>query len=196
MRHGFLLYSPARWITMLFLMATCRLFSQQATSGGEYGAVTMKIGTIRNSSAMFVGGRGGWILDQSYGIGIGGYLLVKDLSARVSDTSGNSRLMASYGGLDIEYLVPLDSPFHFSAQALLGGGIVGHVENRYVNPRPHYDPFVVFEPGLNVEIGLTEIFRFTLGASYRFVGWLSSPVATNTDLSGPMFNISVKAGFL
>jgi hypothetical protein len=180
---------------MLFLVSTCRLSAQQGASGGGYGAVTMKIGTIRNAGAMFAGGRAGWVLDHTYGIGIGGYFLVNNVSARVSDTSDDSRLMVSYGGLDIEYLVPLDSTFHFSAQALLGGGAVGHVENRYVNPRPHYDPFVVFEPGLNVDIGLTKVLRLSLGASYRFVGWLSSPAATNGDLSGPMFNVSIKAGF-
>jgi hypothetical protein len=195
MTRRLLFSSPVLPIVLLFLMTTCTAFAQQTESSGEYGVVTVKIGTIRNLDATFAGGRGGWILDHAYGIGIGGYWLVNDLPARAPDTSGNSRMMVSYGGLDIEYSVPLDSTFHITAQGLLGGGAVGHMEKRYVNSRPHYDPFVVFEPGVNVDIGLTGIFRLTVGGSYRFVGRLSSPVATNSDLSGPMVNVSIKAGF-
>ncbi len=195
MNHRFTFFPSIGLVSMLFLVVSVGANAQSTESGGEYGALTVKVGAIRNSSAVFVGGRGGWILDHHLVAGIGGYILANNVVARVSDTAGNARLSASYGGLDIGYLVPLDSSIFISAQALAGGGAVGHTENRYTNPRPHYDPFVLFEPALNVDIGLTRIFRFSLGASYRFVGRLSSPVATGSDLSGPTFNVSITAGF-
>jgi len=180
---------------MLFLVLTGVAPAQQAESNKTYGVATLKLGSIRNSSATYAGGRGGWVLDGNYGIGIGGYWLLNNLKARVPDTSGDSRMMVSYGGLDLEYLVPLDSSFRISAQALVGGGAVGYTEGRYTNPRPHYDPFVVFEPGVNVEADLTRVFRFVVSGSYRLVGRLSSRIATNSDIAGPTFGVSIKAGF-
>ncbi len=182
-------------VTALFVLATCSAFGQNGESNLEYGAVVSKIGTLRNASAIFVGGQGGWILDRNYAIGIGGYLLVNNVRARVPDTSGNDRMMASYGGLDLEYLYPFYDSFLITVQTLVGGGAIGHMENTYINPRQHYAPFFVLEPGVNIDFGISTIFRLGVGASYRFVGWLSSAIATNADMSGLMFNVSIKAGF-
>ncbi len=179
------------------LLTACpgRAGAQQAERNGTYGVATLKLASVRNSGATFAGGRGGWIVNGAYGIGIGGYWLVNDLAARAPDTSGSSQMMVSYGGLDLEYYFPLDSTFHVSAQALMGGGAVGYTEAHYTNPRPHYDPFIVFEPGVNFEVGFGKTFRFVVGGSYRLVSRLSSRAATNGDLSGLAFGISVKAGF-
>ena len=179
---------------LLILLLTGSAFAQEPGPTSKYGAVTVKVGTIGKTNAVFVGGCGGWNLDRNYGVGIAGYLLVGGVPARTSDASGDSRMMAGYGGLEVEYLVPLDSSFQISAQALVGGGAVGFVENRYADARPHYHPFIAFEPGVNFDIALIRFFRLTFGAGYRFVGLLSSPVAGNSDMNGPTFSISVKAG--
>lgn len=180
---------------VLPLLVALPASSQTKSSSGEFGAVDVSFGGIRNSGAVFVGGRGGWVIDQNYAIGIGGYLLASDVSARVPDTSRDNHLMVSYGGLDLEYTHPLSRGAYLTARALVGGGAVGHVENVYLNPRPHYDPFLVVEPGLTVDVSLSEIFKLSAGVGYRFAGLLSSNAATNGDLTGVLFNISVKAGF-
>ena len=179
--------------SMLLVLVTIPVLAQDAGSGNEFGAVDSKFGTVRSSNAVFIGGRGGWIFGGTYAVGIGGYLLVNDVPARVPDTAGNHRLMASYGGLDLEYVYPLSSSLHLTFQTLIGGGAVGHTEDHYRNPRQHYDPFFVLEPAINAYVTLSKIFSLGLGISYRLVGWLSSTAATNADLSSLSLNVAVKA---
>ena len=163
---------------------------------GAYGAVVSRIGLVRNSPAVFVGGRGGWIVGHTLAIGIGGYMLVNDVSARIPDTSGNHVMTMDYGGLDLEYGSQISDSYSLTVQALIGAGSIGHKEIPYLNRRQYHDPFLVFEPSLSIEIGITKIFRIGIGAGYREVAWLKSDLASSADLSGPSGFLSLKFGFL
>jgi hypothetical protein len=162
---------------------------------GAYGVVVSRIGLVRNSTAVFVGGRGGWIVNHTFAIGLGGYMLMNDVSARIPDTSSNRLISLEYGGLDLEYISPIGDCF-LTLQTLVGAGSIGHKEIPYLNRRQYHDPFFVFEPSLNIEIGVTKIFRIGIGASYREVAWLNSRLASSADLSGPSGFLSLKLGFL
>lgn len=185
-------------IILLFLVAAVghAQDSKNSTDGtnGEYGAVVSRIGTVRNSTAVFVGGRGGWIIDRTFAIGIGGYMLVNDVQARVPDTSGNHLFTMAYGGLEFEYSLFTSTSFRITFQELFGAGSISHEESPYLNHRQYHDPFLVFEPGLYAEIEVTKTFRIGAGVSHRAVLFLSSKLASNADLSSPTGFVSLKVG--
>jgi len=41
------------------------------------------------------------------------------------------------------------------------------------------------EPGATLDLNVTPWLRFSVGASYRFISGVDSPVSTNADLSAP-----------
>jgi hypothetical protein len=163
---------------------------------GEYGVVTSSVGSIRNTSAVLLGGRGGWIVSPTFSIGIAGYALMNDVSARLPDTSGNRFMTMSYGGIDLEYTFAINNTWFLTFQELIGAGSISHKESPYLNKKQYHDPFAVFEPSLSIEVGVAKIFRIGIGASYRDVEWLESSLATKADLGGPSAFVSLKIGFL
>lgn len=169
--------------------------AQNSETGRMYGAVVSKVGMVRDTKALFVGGRGGWIIDDAFAIGIEGYMLVNNIDARVPDTSGNHFLTMDYGGIDLEYITPIGGHYYLTFQTLIGGGAIGHQEVPYLDRRQYHDPFIVVEPGVSVEIAATSIFRIGIGASYRQIALLKSNLATQNELSGPSGFLSLKVGF-
>lgn len=193
MKHT--LSNSLRILAALLLLNTVPALAQNAESSGEYATVVSNTGMVRNTRALFIGGRGGWTFDHTYAIGIGGYTLLNDIQARIPDTSGNYLMTMSYGGFDLEYSSSIGESYYVTIQTLVGAGSIGHKETVYLNPRQYHDPFFVFEPSVSVEIAVTKIFRIGIGASYREVASLESNIASNSDLSGASGFLSLKVGF-
>lgn len=135
------------------------------------------------------------MLDRSFAVGIGGYMLLNNVPSRVVDTLGNPDLTLSYGGLTLGYVLPLGGSYDAIFQALVGAGSISHKEVPYVDRRQYHDPFFVVEPGVTVEASVTRIFRIGIGASYRQVAWLNSGIASQSELSNFSGNLSLKVGF-
>ena len=196
MTNRFLFKDSAKIFALLVLLATASAAAQQADTLREFGAVVTKVSTLRNGTALIIGGRGGWIIDRAYAVGIEGYMLMNNIEARIPDTSGNHLLTFSYGGLDLEYSPSLGNSFSWTLQVLVGAGSIGHKEIPYLDRRQYHDPFFVLEPSLTVEMGLMKILRLGFGAGYRGVGGLKSALASGKELSGPSASLSLKIGFL
>ncbi|HEY6952938.1 MAG TPA: hypothetical protein VI758_11055 [Bacteroidota bacterium] len=165
-----------------------------SVSSGEFGAIDTRIGTVRNATAIFVGGRGGWIINQAVAIGIGGYALVNNVPARIPDTSGNHLLTMAYGGIDVEYNLLTTGSLRITFEELLGAGSISHEEIPYLNHRQYHDPFLVFEPGLSAEFKVTRILSVGAGVSHRVVFLLSSKLASNAELGSPSGFVSLNVG--
>lgn len=187
--------SPGIIVALLFLASTSA-FAQFPDSVKAYGAVVSRISALRNTTAITIGGRGGWIIDHKFGIGIGGYMLANNVDAGIPDTAGNHWMTLSYGGVDLEYVSTISDSYFLTLQALIGAGSISHEEIPYLDRRQYHDPFVVVEPGVGLEIGVTRIFRIGIGVSYKQVAWLKSSIASSADLSGPSAFLSLKVGFL
>jgi len=54
--------------------------------------------------------------------------------------------------------------------------------------------FFVLEPGVNIELNMTKIFRLDLGVSYRFISGTDLQRLSNNDLSDFSFNLCLKFG--
>ncbi|MFA6235170.1 MAG: hypothetical protein WC824_13430 [Bacteroidota bacterium] len=187
------------------------LFGSPVEHGGFGGLVT-KLTPIRGEMAVMSGGYGGWLIDHRLMLGGGGYGVVTSVRASTeaeqaySVNNENLYVEFGYGGFVAEYILIPSKLVHVNVQALVGGGSVNYRENRYGDDdifgdddhSMHRGPgevLFVAEPAVNVELNVTDWFRVSAGASYRFVSGLNSLRGLeNKDLSGPSGSIALKFG--
>jgi hypothetical protein len=198
-------------LVLLLILCALPLMAQEETllgSGpvehGGYGALVVKFTSVNNQLGVLVGGRGGWIINHTFSIGIAGYGLVNEVSARVPGPLGQPYVNLGYGGLDLEYIANSDDLVHCSVHALIGGGAVGFRSARWHDISWSYDdeddwdglhePFFVVEPGVNVDLNVTTWFRLSVGGAYRFVGGVGSDATTRNDITGPSAMLTFRFG--
>jgi hypothetical protein len=175
---------------------------------GYGGSLVTKVGKINNETTLIVGGRGMFLMDHAYSVGLGFYGLSTNTKALVPDPNDitSNRMGMGYGGLELEYIISSNNLVHFTIQTLVGGGGVGYFKdwrhNNYDNNNDYYhdnemeniDGFFIFEPGVNIELNVVDFFRLGIGGSYRVVSGLSSALSTNSDLSGLSGFLTLKFG--
>lgn len=193
------------FIASLLLFTTSVLLSQEKTlltgevEHGGYGAPVVKFTQINNQFGLLVGGRGGWIINHSIALGIGGYGLANNISWDNTFFDYVPRLMMGYGGFEIEVIINSDDVMHFTFHALIGSGAVNYMDDDYFRTA-HWDKwetsdvFFVAEPAFNVDMNITSFFRVGVGASYRFISGVETLGLSNEDLAGFAGNVIFKFG--
>lgn len=146
---------------------------------GGYGAFSIGYTSIDNKSALIMGGRGGWLIDHHFTIGLAGYGFFNNVSniddAMVSDYN----LTGGYGGLFLEAIIAPNNPIHLSVPVVIGAGGVTAIQtdwwNEYHWEYYNYDgaAYFVFEPGLEIEMNLVKFFRLAIGGSYRLTNGIN-----------------------
>lgn len=173
------------------------LFSGEVEHGG-FGGPVLKGSNVNGSPALFVGGRGGWIINHTLIVGGGGYGLVTDVDALVPGLFGARRVQFGYGGFELEYINKWDQLLHWSAMVLIGGGAVGYRmlddETLGFEPPTSMDEIFVVEPAVQVNLNITEFFRISAGASYRYVTGVTTPASSNEKLSGGSAVVTFRFG--
>ncbi len=165
------------------------IFGNEPFTSGGFGAPVLKVTAIDGQTSLFVGGRGGWVINKTFVIGGGGYGLVTHTP--VSGLPSTS-LQVGYGGGELEYIFASDEAIHASLMMLIGaGGAQMHADslgggmNNWERGNLASTTFFVFEPQVNVELNLTRWFRIGAGVSYRYTNGASMTVqqATINDVS-------------
>ncbi|OGU56427.1 MAG: hypothetical protein A2X64_03180 [Ignavibacteria bacterium GWF2_33_9] len=198
------------------------LFGGSLQSGG-YGGPSLSFGQINDEIGLFVGGKGAWVINHTFAIGIGGEGLVsnhkvKGYSQEVvsflnypETTYIDSSWYLSdfgYGGVYLEYIYNSNELVHLTGTILIGGGHLAYNPepiSMNQNHYPHYDSeylsydrkssnFFVIEPALNAEINVAKWFRFDAGLGYRLVSSVDMPNTTSEQLSGLYGKITFKFG--
>jgi hypothetical protein len=188
------------------------LFDGKGYSSGGYGGLEFKGTSIKDRAALLVGGRGGWIISNTFSIGLGLYGLTtthevyrdKSPNYLFSDSS-NYYLRFFYGGIIIEYINSSNSLIHLTGNVLIGSGVAFNslalnIYNDNYNRQNNNDgiddisAFFVCEPSLMADINITKFFRIGVGGSYRYVSSLLLKKVSNGDLSGFSGNIIFKFG--
>jgi hypothetical protein len=162
------------------------LFQEGEIDHGGFGGPVIKASQINGATGLFVGGRGGWIVDHRFIIGGGGYGLVNAIDALVPNATGDRRLSFGYGGLELEYVNTWDRLVHWSAMVLIGAGGVGYrrPDSMGGGDVGNADEVFVVEPAVQVNLNITKFFRISAGAAYRHVTGVTTPATTNQKLSG------------
>jgi hypothetical protein len=187
---------------LVIIVIAFQAFGQEQTllSGkiehGGYGGPVVKFTSINNKFGVLVGGHGGWIINHSLVIGGGGYGLVNDVDANSLGPLGEKYVEFGYGGFEIEWIINSDKLIHFSIHTLIGGGGVTfrNEGEDITHHNKNGDNFFVLEPGATLDLNVTPWLRFSVGAGYRFVSGVDSPVSTNEDLSAPAAVVMLRFG--
>jgi hypothetical protein len=188
-------------VLLLVIVFTFSALAQEATlingeiESGGFGGPVIKVTNINGENTVLVGGRGGWIVNHSFVLGGGGYGLVTDVKAKITD-SIHQYIELGYGGLELEYVTSSNDLLHLSMGLLVGGGGIGYKyeDNNGLSSSHNKNSFFVLEPSVNANLNVTHFFRIAAGVSYRYVSGLKSAVSTNADLSGPSANLTLKFG--
>ena len=158
-----------------------------------FGGPVMKMSEVNNEFAVFVGGRGGWLIDQTFVLGGGGYGLVTDVeTGLVDDRDEPVDLSLGYGGVQLEYLHDSWELVHFSLAMLIGGGGATLDDRR--GDSLEDDGFFVLEPEVNMNLNVTEFFRIGVGAGYRWVNGVDLTGLDDSDLSAVAGTLTFRFG--
>ena len=182
---------------------TKSLVSHKTESTG-YGALSTVYSKFNGEHAVFAGAYGGWMINHKLMIGLGGYGLATNhrgvgLNAQ---TQQKNYWQMGYGGLMVEYTFFGNDVVHFTANTLLGGGIVKNGHGRGTIPENGSDElkdidasgFYVVQPSVSAEVNVTNWFRVGLGAGYRYVAGVDQQGISNSKMSAPTANLSLKFG--
>ncbi|MFH0988744.1 MAG: hypothetical protein V1799_01870 [bacterium] len=193
---------------ILTLLIVCLIsipaFAQEETllegeiESGGFGGPVVKFGPVNGEFGLFVGGRGGWIINHSFILGGGGYGLVNNVKAKVPSIYGEEYLDFGYGGVEMEYIPHSNKLIHISFMTLIGAGGIGWKDKDNAvmlnNRQRESDAFFIVEPAVNVTLNITQYFRISGGASYRYITGLESAAAKNADVSGPTAMLTFRFG--
>jgi hypothetical protein len=183
---------------------------------GGFGAVEYKMSRVDGEYASFVGGKGAWIIDHGFFIGLGGYgmanenIHVED-DRRYAEEPGlyedKPQLSFGYGGLLLGYVIGSDRLVHATISTIIGAGGVSkqykdnNEESDYRDERHDEDwesrdgsGCFVLDPTLAVEINVTEWLRPTIGVGYRYVSGTDTQGIRDRDLSGFTISGALKFG--
>ena len=145
-------------------------------------------------------------IDHSFSIGVSGTLFSDYMNGlnfdRLENFPDGYYVEGCYVGFFIEPVFAPHFPVHLSFPIMVGlGGVVFTEEYwddewEYQSGRysSEASPFVVFEPGVDLEINLIRFIRLTLGASYRFTNAIQMDAGREHLLNGFTFNGGIKMG--
>jgi hypothetical protein len=170
-------------------------------TGGFIG-LQPKLTYLADQVSFLTGGQMAVVLAHQFNIGVAGYALLSDVTANYGSTNGQlpvymmpiGKVEFAYVGLLLEPVFFSKNAVHFTVPVVIGPGI-GSVRSKRIWEANSYniatDVFGVVEPGLNLELNLTRMVRFNVGASYRFVFDSDLPGVSDKTLS----DIAIMAGF-
>lgn len=190
-------------VVAAILLSACGVYAYDMTetlvnsnaNNGLYAAPVARFTQLDGKWGLMFGGRGGWLIDHTLGIGGAGYGLVQNnIKSDVLDSTGNKAVYGlGYGGLEMEYFIESDALMHASITTLLGAGNTGLYEKNS-GKSIETSTFYFIEPGINFELNVTKNFRVDLAYSHRFVSGIDMVNLTNEKVNGPSISMFFKFG--
>lgn len=186
----------------------------QKIKHGGWGAPFASYSQILDQDAVFIGLRGGWLINHRLTIGVAGSGLVSSIKNQAYDafleednmsTESDSRFRVGYGGLLIEPVLFYSSPVHISLPIIIGAGGASYStfydwdennewDESYHNYFNNTNSFFVIEPGVDLELNVIPLLRVGIGASYRYTSGLEMDATPKDALDGWNGTLSIKIG--
>jgi hypothetical protein len=173
-------------------------------SGGTqingFGSVDMKYTNLVERPAFLVGAQGGILLNHHFYIGGAGYGIASSVEFENQQDNSSYKLYGGYAGVVLGGVIAPSSIVHLYVPILLGAGnfdvtdpsyLLGGVPNEVTIES---SAFFVAEPGLQVEVNVTQFFRLGIGGSWRFVEAEEFTVLDSETLSGWSTEVSFRFG--
>jgi len=185
--------------------------NNEIRSNGGYGGLMINYSKIANRDAVVVGGKGGWIINHSFTIGLAGYGFFTEPMSDINYKK-DYEFTGGYGGLLLEPILGAKYPIHVSFPIIIGAGGAIYTSSFYDMNEYDYmdklyedsDAYFVIEPGVEIEFNIVKFMRLALLASYRYTsdvnlsyqsGENPGVAITNPDfLHGWNFGLALKFG--
>ena len=170
---------------------------------GGYGALVFKYGDFKDQSLIMMGGRGTWVVNRAFGIGIEGNGIIPVHTYEGIDPAGlqPAYLVGGYGGLVLEPILWSNKLVHVTFPVSGGAGWLGYVRDW---GSPDYDPvdsdlydddiFWYVEPNASIEMNITRFFRVAAGVTARFAEDVELVNTQSSDFNTFNFSLALKFG--
>lgn len=151
-----------------------------------YGAFSVGFSKVGKYSALTVGGRGAWVMSPNLALGVAATGFASERFSSAFIPENDVFISGGYIGLLLEPVFYSDKPIHFSTPLLFAGGGMDYVRETYIDDPadPHvpniYSGFLLFEPGIEVEMNVVKFLRIALGVSYR----ITTDIDLTADVNG------------
>ncbi|HGJ67406.1 TPA: hypothetical protein ENS27_18745 [bacterium] len=186
------------YILFIFILSTTIMADSKEGKGSYnetgYIAPSKKFTQLNGELGTILGLSVGWISEHSFIVEGSFFGLINE----VSSPRPGSELGVGYSGLSLGYNIPLGQKVHILINTMFGVGRVSYKRDYSQPKNPDKDKLssiiAVVEPGLNLEINITDYFRLSLGASYRVVDRVDLKNLSNDDINGITGNIALKFG--
>jgi hypothetical protein len=167
------------------------LFGYESKITG-YGALDTRFTMINNKESVIVGGHGGVIFNSYFYLGLGAYGLVTTQDITTDPLDVPLDMQMGYTGLMLGMNVMPKKAVHFSIPLFVGAGNLVLEKN---DARLENSPFIIIEPGLQLELNLVRFMKLGLGGGYRMVrGSSLDNSISDADLTGWSGNFSLIFG--
>ena len=168
----------------------------EKTTHGGWGGPVVQISTVRDRTAVFVGGRGGWLIDRRFTIGAGAFGLTNGILApdAVQVPGQEVELKMGYGGAWLEYVLSPSRLVHVSLGTLVGGGGLSLAVRDGGDLGSGSDDFFVVEPAVIAELNLAKHVRANVGAAYRWMSGVDMDGLSTSDVAGFSVIVALKFG--
>jgi hypothetical protein len=181
-------------VSIIFYLIAIPVMAHEQGVFGGFGGPVLKVTQFHDDVGVMIGGRGGFIINHTLAIGAGGYAQSNNIDAPVADLL----LDVGYGGGMVELIILSDRPIHLSVKTLIGvGGVNYQDKDQKDSPwgwHDQSDGFFVAEPGVDLMLNVTKSFRVGMGVSYRYIDGIDSSGLSDSDMSGPSANFTLKFG--
>jgi hypothetical protein len=159
----------------------------------EIFAPEIKINSIQGDIGTLVGFYCGPMINRTFLVGACGGVNL-----------GHPRVNYGYFGGIGQYVYQPEEMVHFSSQLVIAYGTTKDYENPKSGPMDNFwnisgASFFLMEPGVNLEVNISNNLVLVTGVSYRYISGLNETSedisithVTNEDLSGINFNIGLK----
>jgi len=148
-----------------------------------FGGNGVSITRVNNQFSVMTGGRGSATFNNRYTIGGGGWGMIKGVETE-SNTEGTYNFVKmGYGGIDLGYLFLNGEKFILGTKLLIAGGAV-FKETVPESKSTGFKIFPVIEPTMYYQVAFSKLFRFEMGAGYRYVWGTNLPYISDQNLGG------------
>lgn len=148
------------------------IFDNKKTHLSGFGGPTVRFGGVNGDFAVFTGGKGGVIINDSLIIGGGG--------SGMAHPRSNGGGSIGYGGFLVEYLFLPKSVINFSVGTIIGAGGGSDSSIAGYNSQA----FFVLEPEINLFLNITPFFKIGLTGTYRYTSGLNGTYINDKSFRG------------